>query len=479
MDIVEKQPTIGGRMAQLDKTFPTLDCSACILTPKMVDAGANENIELFTYSEVESVKGFVGNFTVTIRKKARSVRADLCTGCGECTEKCPSRKAKNEFNMGMDTRGAIYIPYAQAVPKIAVIDREHCLHFKTGKCGLCERTCSAKAIDFAQEDELVTRNYGAIVMATGFQMIDPSGFGEFGYGKSKDVLTSLEFERLMNAAGPTGGHLVCPSDGRHPKHIVFIQCVGSRDTSGCGKPYCSKICCMYTAKHAILVRDKYPDVSVTVFYIDVRTPGKNFDEFYRRAVEEYGVQYVKGMVGKVTREGGRLKVQGSDLLNDRQLHLEADMVVLAAAIEPDPTARSVASMLTASIDTNGFMTEAHPQAAPSGKPHGRRVPFGGVPGTQGHSRDRGPGERLRRQGHRPLVQAEAGEQRLRGIFRPPALQRLLLVRKGLPLRRHHLRRARAERQGRAPHRPRGRGERGGLPGLRRLHGGLPLGRDGP
>ena len=173
-------------------------------------------------------------------------------------------------------------------------------------------------------------------MATGFQMIDPSGFGEFGYGKSKDVLTSLEFERLMNAAGPTGGHLVCPSDGRHPKHIVFIQCVGSRDTSGCGKPYCSKICCMYTAKHAILVRDKYPDVSVTVFYIDVRTPGKNFDEFYRRAVEEYGVQYVKGMVGKVTREGGRLKVQGSDLLNDRQLHLEADMVVLAAAIEPDP-----------------------------------------------------------------------------------------------------------------------------------------------
>ena len=368
VDIVEKQPTIGGRMAQLDKTFPTLDCSACILTPKMVDAGANENIELFTYSEVESVKGFVGNFTVTIRKKARSVRADLCTGCGECTEKCPSRKAKNEFNMGMDTRGAIYIPYAQAVPKIAVIDREHCLHFKTGKCGLCERTCSAKAIDFAQEDELVTRNYGAIVMATGFQMIDPSGFGEFGYGKSKDVLTSLEFERLMNAAGPTGGHLVCPSDGRHPKHIVFIQCVGSRDTSGCGKPYCSKICCMYTAKHAILVRDKYPDVNVTVFYIDVRTPGKNFDEFYRRAVEEYGVQYVKGMVGKVTREGGRLKVQGSDLLNDRQLHLEADMVVLAAAIEPDPTARSVASMLTASIDTNGFMTEAHPKLRPVESP---------------------------------------------------------------------------------------------------------------
>ena len=248
VDIVEKQPTIGGRMAQLDKTFPTLDCSACILTPKMVDAGANENIELFTYSEVESVKGFVGNFTVTIRKKARSVRADLCTGCGECTEKCPSRKAKNEFNMGMDTRGAIYIPYAQAVPKIAVIDREHCLHFKTGKCGLCERTCSAKAIDFAQEDELVTRNYGAIAMATGFQMIDPSGFGEFGYGKSKDVLTSLEFERLMNAAGPTAGHLECPSDHRHPKDIVFIQCVGSRGELGAHQ---SVLCAERAGKHTV------------------------------------------------------------------------------------------------------------------------------------------------------------------------------------------------------------------------------------
>ncbi len=369
VDIVEKSPTIGGRMAQLDKTFPTLDCAACILTPKMVEAAQNPKINLFTYSEVEKVKGFVGNFEVDIRKKARSVDSTKCTGCGACTEKCPSRKSKSEFNMGLNTRGAIYIPFAQAIPNVPVIDRDACIHFKTGKCGLCEKVCSAKAVRFDQTDEIVTRQYGAIVMATGFKPIDLDKFDEFAYSKSPDVVTSLEFERLMNAAGPTGGKLVRPSDHEHPHNIVFIQCVGSRDTSGCGKPYCSKICCMYTAKHAILVRDKYPDVNVTVFYIDVRTPGKNFDEFYRRAVEQYGVNYVKGMVGKVfPQKNGRLMVQGSDLLNNKQLHIEADMVVLAAAIEPDPSARSLATMLTASIDTNDFMTEAHPKLRPVESP---------------------------------------------------------------------------------------------------------------
>ncbi len=368
VDIVEKSPTIGGKMAQLDKTFPTLDCAACILTPKMVDAAAHEKIHLYTYSEVESVSGFVGNFTVNIRKKARSVNADLCTGCGDCTKKCPSRKAKDEFNMGLNNRGAIYIPFAQAIPNVPVIDREQCIKFRTGKCGLCEKTCSAKAIDFTQKDEIVEERYGAIVVATGFKPISLENFNEFAYAQSPDVVTSLEFERIMNAAGPTKGQLLRPSDNTHPHEIVFVQCVGSRDTSGCGKPYCSKICCMYTAKHAMLVREKYPDVNVHVFYIDVRTPGKNFDEFYRRAVEEYNVDYIKGMVGKVSPQGGKLRVQGSDLLADRQIVIDADMVVLATAIEPDPTAKGLATMLTASIDTNNFFTEAHPKLRPVESP---------------------------------------------------------------------------------------------------------------
>lgn len=369
VDIVEKQPTIGGKMTQIDKTFPTLDCAACILTPKMVDCAQNENIRIFAYSQVEAVQGFVGNFKVTIRKKARFVDPDKCTGCGLCTEKCPQKKVPNEFNLGLDTRRAIYIPFAQAVPKVATIDPDYCNMLKNGKCGVCAKVCGANAIDYHQKDELIEEEYGAIVAATGFNPIDLSQFNEFAYSQSPDVVSSLEFERLMNAAGPTGGTLLRPSDGKHPHTIVFVQCVGSRcDGGGKGKPYCSKICCMYTAKHAMLCREKYPDTEVYVFYIDVRTPGKNFDEFYRRAVEEYGVHYIKGMVGKVVPENGKLKVQASDLLGGRQLHIDADMVVLAAAIEPDKSARSLATMLTASMDTNDFFTEAHPKLRPVESP---------------------------------------------------------------------------------------------------------------
>ena len=368
VDIVEKEPTIGGKMAQLDKTFPTLDCSACILTPKMVEAAQNENIHLYTYSEVEKVSGYVGNFTVTIRKKARFVREDRCTGCGACMEKCPSRKAKNEFNCGLNTRSAIYIPFAQAIPNVAVIDAQHCLKLQTGKCGVCEKVCAAGAIDYTQQDELIQREYGAIVAATGFQPIRPYQFGEYGYGRYPDVITSLELERLMNAAGPTGGELRCPSDGRKPKNIVFIQCVGSRGQTCRDKSYCSKICCMYTAKHAMLIRDHWPDMDVHVFYIDVRTPGKNFDEFYRRAAEEYQVDYRKGQVGKIYEEDGHLMVQGSDLLEDRQVLMPADLVVLAVAVEPSPDARKLATMLTASMDNNDFFTEAHPKLRPVESP---------------------------------------------------------------------------------------------------------------
>ena len=369
VDIVEKQPTIGGKMTQIDKTFPTLDCAACILTPKMVDCAQNDKIHIYAYSEVEHVGGFVGNFHVKIRRKARFVKEDVCTGCGACTEKCPQKKVPNEFNLGLDTRRAIYIPFAQAVPKVATIDPDSCNMLKNGKCGVCAKVCTAGAIDYKQKDEIVEREYGAIIAATGFQPIDLSKFDEFAYSKSPDVVSSLEFERLMNAAGPTGGTLLRPSDGAHPKTIVFVQCVGSRCSDAQkGKSYCSKICCMYTAKHAMLCREKYPDTDVYVFYIDVRTPGKNFDEFYRRAVEEYGVHYIKGMVGKVVPENGKLKVQASDLLDNRQLHIDADMVVLAAAIEPDKSARSVATMLTASMDTNDFFTEAHPKLRPVESP---------------------------------------------------------------------------------------------------------------
>ena len=369
VDIVEKSPSIGGRMSQLDKTFPTLDCSACILTPKMVEAAAHENITIHTYSEVEKVSGFVGNFTVDIRKKARYVDLNKCTGCGVCQEKCPSKKTLNEFNRGLNTRTAIYTPFAQAIPNVPVIDTASCIKMKTGKCGICEKFCQAGAIDYTQTDEIVTEQYGAIVVATGFDTIKLDRYGEYAYNESKDVITSLELERIMNAAGPTGGHLERLSDGKAPKEIVFIQCVGSRCADSRGKPYCSKICCMYTAKHAMLIRDKYPNTNVTVFYIDVRTPGKNFDEFYRRAVEDYGVNYIKGQVGKVAPQSdGSLLVQGVDLLENKQILKKADMVVLATAIEPNPDVRKIATMLTASIDTNSFLTEAHPKLRPVESP---------------------------------------------------------------------------------------------------------------
>ena len=369
VDIVEKQPTIGGKMTQIDKTFPTLDCSSCILTPKMVECAQNENITIYSYSEVEAVTGFVGNFTVKIRRKARFVDETKCTGCGVCTEKCPVKNVPNEYNLGMNNRHAAYIPFAQAIPNVAVLDSTRCLKLTKGKCGLCEKLCSAGAIDYSQKETFVEQKYGAIVAATGYNPISLENYDEFSYSQSKDVISSLEFERILKADGPTEGHLQRPSDGKQPKKIVFVQCVGSRDTSGCGKEYCSKICCMYTAKHAMYCREKYPDTDVYVFYIDVRTPGKNYDEFYRRAVEQYGVHYIKGMVGKVMpKADGTLEVQASDLISNEQLHIDADLVVLAAAIEPDKSARPLATMLTASMDTNDFFTEAHAKLRPVESP---------------------------------------------------------------------------------------------------------------
>ncbi|WP_372713381.1 4Fe-4S binding protein [Ilyobacter sp.] len=364
VDIVEQSPSIGGKMAQIDKTFPTLDCSACILTPKMVDAAQHPNITLHTYSEIEKVGGYVGNFQVDIRKKARYVDMDKCTGCGVCTEKCPSRKTKSEFEEGLSNRGAIYTPFAQAVPNVPVIDEEGCIKLKTGKCGLCEKICSAGAIKFDDKEEVITESYGAVVVATGYDLINLDKFGEYQYSEHPDVVTSLEFERITNAAGPTNGKFVRPSDGKRPKKVVFVQCVGSRDKTERGKSYCSKICCMYTAKHAMLIKEKYPDIEAYVFYIDVRTPGKNFDEFYRRAVEEYGVNYIKGMVGKVFPEGDKLMVHGVDTMSGETLIIDADMVVLAAATKAKDDAVDLKRKLNISTDSDNFFTEAHSKLKP-------------------------------------------------------------------------------------------------------------------
>ena len=377
VDIVEKNVTVGGKMAMLDKTFPTLDCASCIVTPKMTEVSQNPNIRILSYSEVVGVHGYIGNFSIDIKRHPRYVDETKCTGCGACMEVCPNKKVPNAFNLNLNNRKAIDIPFAQAVPKVASIAADYCLHMKGLKnskdnvCGFCEKACAAGAINFTQQEEIITEKYGAIIVATGYNPIDLKKFDEYAYSQSPDVVSSLEFERLCNASGPTSGHLLRPSDGKEPKEIVFIQCVGSRCSADAekGHEYCSKICCMYTAKHAILTRDHYPDTNITVFYIDVRTPGKNFDEFYRRAVEQYGVHYIKGMVGKVTPlADGTLDVQGSDLILNRQVHIKADMVVLAASIEADKSARPLATMLTTSMDTNDFFLEAHAKLRPVESP---------------------------------------------------------------------------------------------------------------
>ncbi|MCU7500418.1 MAG: 4Fe-4S binding protein [Bacteroidota bacterium] len=369
--LVEKSPSIGGHMAQLSETFPTLDCSQCILTPKMVSANTHKNIKLYTYSEIEKVSGYIGNFNVTIRKKARYIDESVCTGCGICQEKCPQKKIPSEFNEGLGLRKAIYVPFPQAVPNKPVIDREHCTKFINGKCGLCEKLCGPKAVRFDQTDSFINEEIGAIVVATGYDLytIDKKtdnilkGYGEYGYGKYPDVVSGLQFERLVSASGPTYGELKRPSDGKTPETIVFIQCVGSRDAAK-GVSYCSKICCMYTAKHTMLYKHKVHNGKAFVFYMDIRAGGKNYDEFVRRAIEEDGAVYLRGRVSKISQEDGKLIVKGADTLSGAQVEIKADMVVLATAIAAQPDIVPLAQKLGVGYDQYHFLSEAHPKLRP-------------------------------------------------------------------------------------------------------------------
>jgi len=377
--LVEKEPSIGGHMAQLSETFPTLDCSQCILTPRMVEVYQHPRIKLLTFSEVEKVSGYIGNFEVTIRRKARSVLEDRCNGCGACQTVCPQRKIPSEFDTRLGKRPAIYTPFPQAVPNVPVIDRDNCLRFKSmakGKarlaCGKCLEACGKDAIDFTQQEWLVTEQVGAIIVATGYQLYtigreqpkpDLKGYGEYGYGEDPDIIDGLQFERLASASGPTSGAIKRPSDGKVPKKVVFLQCIGSRDPAK-GIEYCSKICCMYTAKHTMLYHHKVHDGKAIVFYMDIRANGKGYDEFTRRAIEVDGATYLRGRVSRMYRDGEVIKVIGYDTLANEQVVIDADLVVLATAMRPQPGIEALAQRLSVSYDRHGFINEAHPKLRP-------------------------------------------------------------------------------------------------------------------
>ncbi len=362
--LVERDPSVGGRMAQLDKTFPTLDCSSCILTPKMVDVGNHPNIELMTYSEVVAVEGEVGAFRVRVKKKPRYVDLDKCTGCGSCATACRMKgRVVSRFDEGIAKRSAIYVPFPQAVPLKYTIDPTACLYLTRGKCGktfLCQDACPAGAIDFEQTAEFVDLEVGAVIVATGFDLIDPRLKPEFGYGVYPEVMTGVEFERLSSASGPTLGEIIV--NGKEPQDVVFIKCVGSRDPHT-GVPYCSRVCCMYTAKHAHLVRDKIPDANITVFYMDVRAFGKGYEEFYDRVRHEK-VIYRRGEPAEVYRRGDKLVVLAEDTLLGKPIEVEADLVVLATAIVPRTDASETAALLGLERSPDGFFQEAHPKFRP-------------------------------------------------------------------------------------------------------------------
>jgi len=360
--LVERSPSIGGHMIQLSETFPTLDCSQCILTPKMVEASKHPKIKLMTYSEVKGISGYVGNFKVKIHKKATYVDPDKCYLCDECTKVCPV-VVPNEFDIGLTGRKAIYIPFPQAVPATFILDYENCPGLVPIACGKCADVCDSDAIDFDMKDEIIEEEVGAIVIATGYDLYEKANMAEYGYGKYPDVLDGLQFERMLSASGPTQGKVLRPSDHKEPKEVVFIQCSGSRDPElHCA--YCSKICCMYTAKHAMLYKHKVHDGQAYIFYIDIRSGGKNYEEFVHRTTEEDNVLYLRGKVSKIFQDGDTIKVWGVDTLTGRNVEIDADMVVLAMAMRLSDGAQELAKTMKVSLDKDGFLAEAHPKLKP-------------------------------------------------------------------------------------------------------------------
>jgi len=364
--LVERSPTVGGRMLQLDKTFPTLDCASCIGTPKMSQVGSHELIELMTYCEVDEVSGQAGDFHVKIRKKARYVDESKCTGCGVCQEKCPWR-ADSEWDVGLGKRKAIYTPFPQAVPNIPVIDAEHCAYLTTGKCRACQKFCPTGAIDFEQTDQFIDIEVGAIIVATGFDLFDPTVMEQYGYGRYDNVFTSLEAERMISSTGPTQGQVLL-KDGTPPKSAAIIHCVGSRDENY--HVYCSRVCCMYGLKHAHLIKEK-TGADVYQMYIDMRCFGKGYEEFYRRISDE-GVNFIRGKVAQVTdialtdEEKDKLVVVCEDTLLGSLIRVPVDMVVLSVAIEPRADAAEVAKLFWLNQDSDGFFDEKHYKLDPMG-----------------------------------------------------------------------------------------------------------------
>ncbi|MBL0348608.1 CoB--CoM heterodisulfide reductase iron-sulfur subunit A family protein [Candidatus Villigracilis affinis] len=364
--LVEREPSIGGHMAQFDKTFPTLDCSACILTPRMVEAGTHPNITLLTWSEVTNVAGYVGNFHVTIKKKARFINEELCTGCGICQEKCPKKVIDDVYEAGLGYRKAVYTPFAQAVPNFPVMDKENCTYFIKGTCKACEKFCPTGAIDFNQQDEMLHIDVGNIVLATGYDLFDARRVSNYGYGRLPNVFTSMEFERLSNAAGPTSGNIVLRDGKTTPKSVGIIHCVGSRDKNF--NNYCSVICCMQGLKFAHLVHER-TGATVYNFYIDMRTAYKAYDEFYQRVLEE-GTLFVRGKVAEVTnaarneREKGKLIIQVEDTLAGKQRRIPVDMVILSSGLQPRADAKEVGKLFGISCSMDGWFTEKHPKLDP-------------------------------------------------------------------------------------------------------------------
>ena len=363
--LVERAPTIGGHMAQFDKTFPTLDCAACILTPKMTQVRAHPNITLWTLSEVSQVDGYIGNYQVTVKRKPRYIIEDLCVGCLECVEACVYKTPKfnDEFNVGLGKRKPVYMPFPQAVPQLVLIDPETCIEFKSGKCKkTCVEACAdRKAIDFQQKERTETIDVGAIIVATGFKPFDPREAPYYGYGTYPNVYTAMEVERLVNSSGPTGGEVVL-RDGRHPKSVGIIHCVGSRDKHT--NAYCSRVCCMYSLKLAHLLKE-HTGAQVYNFYIDMRTPGKGFEEFYCRIGEE-GVQFVRGRVADVypSGEDGQLTLQVEDTLLGMVRRFNVDMVVLSTGLEAREDAQEVRRRFNMTCSDEGFFLERHPKLAP-------------------------------------------------------------------------------------------------------------------